>query len=311
SGSKTEFTSARVLPGGQVATAIIACQTWQLRTRYVGKIGDDLAARIHRQEFEGLGVEARLLVAPGCSSQQAFILVDGEGERTVLWKRAEQLAVSARDLRREWIVNARLLHVDGYDTAAAVRAARWAKQAAIPVVADLDEPYRGVGELLESVDYLIVSRDFPERLLGEPRLDKSLPLLKRRFRCRLTGATLGTEGVLAWDGERFHYARAYQVAVIDTTGAGDIFHAAFIYGLLQDWPLQRQLEFACAAAGLNCTAPGARGGIRSVKEIANLVEAGSRYPAAWEVSGLGAAHRTPADKSRSPKLPRRPKLPIA
>ena len=286
SGSKTEFQSASILPGGQVATAVLACQRWQLRTRYVGKLGDDLAARIHREELARAGVETRILTVPNCSSQQAFILVDGEGERTVLWKRDEQLALSPGDLRREWIVNARLLHVDGYDTAAAITAASWAREAGIPVVADLDEPYPGVEELLEKIDYLIVSRDFPARLLGEPDLNRSLPMLRRRFGCRLTGATLGTDGVLAWDGEQFHYARAYQLPVVDTTGAGDIFHAAFIYGLLQRWPVQRQLDFACAAAGLNCMGAGARGGIQPVEEIARLMAAGSRYPAAWELSRM-------------------------
>jgi len=67
--------------------------------------------------------------------------------------------------------------------------------------------------------------------------------------------------------------------VADTTGAGDIFHAGFIYGLLQEWPLERQLDFACAAAALNCTAVGARGGINTVDNIEKLVKTASRYPA--------------------------------
>jgi sulfofructose kinase len=78
------------------------------------------------------------------------------------------------------------------------------------------------------------------------------------------------------------YARAYQVEAVDTTGAGDIFHAGFIYGLLQGWPLQRQLEFACAAAALNCKAVGARGGIQSVENIERCVATVAKYPAAFE-----------------------------
>src|SRR3989442_2499464 len=85
-GSKVEFRSAQVLPGGQVATAMVACQHWGLRTRYVVKVGDDSAAALHRAELARLGVEAHLFTAPGCPSQQAFILVDDFGERTVLWK---------------------------------------------------------------------------------------------------------------------------------------------------------------------------------------------------------------------------------
>jgi sulfofructose kinase len=285
-GSKVEFRSAKVLPGGQVATAMIACQQWGLRTRYVGKVGDDSAASLHRAEFARLGVEAHLFAAPGCPSQQAFILVDDSGERTVLWKRDDRLTLRPEELRREWIVNSRALHVDGHDTAAATAAAGWARAAGIPVIADVDELYPGVDALLKSVDYLITSRDIPGRLMEEPDLRKSLPALRERFGCRLTAATLGEEGVLAWDGTQFHYATAFRVKTVDTTGAGDIFHAGFIYGLLQGWPLQQQLDFACAAAALNCTAVGARGGIQSVAAIEQLMATYTRHSQAYETSSL-------------------------
>jgi sulfofructose kinase len=281
-GSKVEFRSADIQPGGQVATAIAACQQWSLQTRYVGKVGDDNAATIHRTEFEKLGVEAHLIIAPGCASQQAVILVDDSGERTVLWKRDNRLTLQPEELQRDWISTARALHVDGHDTAAAVVAAGWAHEAGIPVIADLDDLYSGVDALLEKVDYLITSRDIPGRLVGEPDLRRSLPLVRERFGCRLAAATLGHEGVLAWDGSQFQYAAAFEVKPVDTTGAGDIFHAGFIYGLLHGWPLSRQLDFACAAAALNCTALGARGGIQPVENIERLIATGSRHASAFD-----------------------------
>ena len=279
-GSKVEYRNATVLPGGQVASTVVACQRWGLRTRYVGKLGDDDAARLHREAFAHAGVEAKLIAVPGGASPQSLILVDDDGERTVLCRRDERLILQPSELDREWIVNARALHVDGYDTAAATVAARWARAAGIPVIADLDEIYSGVDELLENVDYLIVSRDFPSRLMKEPDLEEALLQMQRRYGCLLAAATLGEEGVLAWNGKQFHHTSAYCVPVVDTTGAGDIFHAGFIYGLLQDWPLKRQLDFACAAAALNCTAVGARGGIQSIKTIENLIGTGSRHFAA-------------------------------
>jgi sulfofructose kinase len=147
------------------------------------------------------------------------------------------------------------------------------------VIADLDEVYPGVEELLENIDYLIVSRDFPGQLMDENDLEEALRGMQRRYGSLLTAATLGQEGVLAWDGKQFHHAAAYRVPVVDTTGAGDIFHAGFIYAMLQDWPLQRQLDFACAAAALNCMAAGARGGIQTLDAIENLMATGSRYDA--------------------------------
>jgi sulfofructose kinase len=277
-GSKVEFRSANILPGGQVATAVAACRQWGLETRYVGKVGDDSAAMIHRAEFERLAVEAHLIVASGCASQQAVILVDDSGERTVLWKRDNRLTLLPEELQREWVTKARALHLDGHDTPAAIQAAEWARGAGVPVIADLDDLYPGVEELLEKVDYLITSRDIPGRLAGEPDLRRSLPAVRNRFGCRLTAATLGHQGVLAWDGSQFHYAPAFKVKPVDTTGAGDIFHAGFIYGFLKGWPLSRQLDFACAAAALNCTALGARGSIQPVENIEKLIATGSRHP---------------------------------
>jgi sulfofructose kinase len=284
-GSKIEFRAANVLPGGQVATAMVACQSWGLRTRYVGKVGDDTAATLHRAEFARLGVEAHLLTAPSCPSQQAFILVDDAGERTVLWKRDDRLTLQPNDLQREWLLRARSLLLDGHDTSAAITAATWARAANIPVIADLDDLYPGVDALLPLIDYLITSLDIPGRISGESELRKSLPAVRTRFGSRLTAATLGHDGVLAYDGAHFHYAPAFRVNTVDTTGAGDIFHAGFIYGLLQGWPLQRQLEFACAAAALNCTAIGARGHIAPVAEIETLIATGVRHPAAFHVQG--------------------------
>lgn len=280
-GSKVGFHSADILPGGQVASAMAACQQWGLRTRYVGKVGEDNAAAVHRAEFARLGVETHLLTANACDSQQAVILVDDAGERTVLWKRDSRLILRPDELKREWITNARTLHVDGHDTEAAALAACWAREAGIPVVADLDDLYSGVEALLPNIDYLITSRDIPERLCGEEDLHKSLPEVRERFGCRITGATLGHDGVLVWDGSQFHYAPAFQVETVDTTGAGDIFHAGFIYGLLQGWPAARQLDFACAAAALNCAATGARGGIQPVKQIEALMASGTRHPRAF------------------------------
>ncbi len=279
-GSKVEYPNASILPGGQTATAVIACQTWGLTTRYVGKLGDDDAANLHRREFARAGVDARLTTVPNAASPQSLIIVDGGGERTVLCRRDERLLLQPADLDRNWIVNARALHVDGFETAAATVAAGWARAAGIPVVADLDELYHGVEDLIDNIDFLIVSRDFPARLTGERNLEQALRLMMRRYGCTVTAATLGEDGVLAWDGSHFHLRPAFRVSVTDTTGAGDIFHAGFIYGLLQGWPLARRLDFACAAAALNCTATGARGGIGPVEDIESLMVTIPRYAVA-------------------------------
>lgn len=277
-GAKVEYGERSIMPGGQVATTVVACQTWGLSTRYVGKLGDDDAARLHKAAFERVGAEARIVTVPGHASLHNVIMVDGGGERTILCQRDEGMVLRPEELRREWIVNARVLHVDGFDTAAAAQAASWARAAGVLVVADLDEPYSGVDDLIANIDYMIVNKNFSCRLMDDTNLERSLRRIQARYGCRLSAATLGEDGVLAWDGRQLVHSPAYRISVVDTTGAGDIFRAGFIYGLLQDWPLERQLDFSCAAAAMNCMAAGARGGIRDVNSIEKMMATGARYP---------------------------------
>ena len=238
------------------------------------------------------GIEAHWIVVPDCQSQSSFILVDETtGERTVLWKRDPRLELLPSDLQREWIIQAKLLHVDGHDCASATQAAQWARSAGIPVTADLDNRYPGVEALLEEVDYAITSQEFPARIMGQNDLLLSLPAMASRFGCRLVAATLGAGGVVAWDGQRFHYLPAFDLQPVDTTGAGDVFHAAFAYGLLNGQDLPQILEFSCAAAGLSCLGMGARGALPA-EEINELVRDGQRRPAAYsaqQLQGAGAS----------------------
>lgn len=288
--SKMKVLSVERHAGGQVASAVVACRRWGLSARYVGSIGDDDAGEFQRRELEKDGVEAHWLVARGTRSQFSYILVDEPtGERTVLWGRDPALAIRPEQLDRRWIERARLLLVDGHDAPAAAQAASWARAARIPVVADVDNLYPGVEGLLQSTDFLLAAAEFPGRLLGEADPLRALPMLARNFGCRLTAVTLGERGALAWDGSRFHYARAFLVDAVDTTGAGDVFHAGYIYGLLAGWETGQCLEFASGAAGLNSTRIGARGGIFPAREILRFLETGQRREAAYEVDSRGHA----------------------
>jgi sulfofructose kinase len=288
--SKMRVRSVERQAGGQVATGVVASHRWGLSARYVGSIGDDEAGEFQQRELAREGIEAHWLVTPGARSQFAYILVDeSTGERTILWGRDEAIEIRPEQIEREWIERARLLHVDGHDARAAAQAARWARAAGIPVTADMDNVYPGAEELLESVDYLLATAEFPARFLGEQDLLKALPALAGRYGCRVVGATMGSRGVLAWDGARFHYAPAFLVDTVDTTGAGDVFHAGYIYAILAGWGVDRSLEFACAAAALNSTRIGARGGIFPVEEILRLVHTGRRHEAAYAPEALGGA----------------------
>lgn len=278
-GSKERVVSVSRQAGGQVATALVTCQRLGLRTRYIGKVGDDDAGRFQLQSLRREGVDLRhTRVARRTPNQLAYIIVDqATGERTVFWDRHPRLAVSPSELDCEAICGARILHLDGCDVEAAIQAATAARRAGIPVVADLDTVYKQVEKLFPLIDYLIASANFLPAVTGEADPCRVLEYMAREYRIQAPGMTLGRDGALVRWKARFHYSPGFVVETVDTTGAGDVFHGAFIYGLIRGWDMGRILDFSNAMAGLNCTALGARGGIRSQAEAESLIVTGGRH----------------------------------
>lgn len=308
-GGKERVVSLSRQAGGQVATTLVACQRLGLRTRYVGKVGDDEAGRFQLDSLREEGVDVQYAqVAHGAPNQFGIIIVDqATGERTVFWDRDERLAITPAELVPEAVTTARILHLDGCDSAACAEAARWARQAGIPVIADLDTVYKKVEQIFPLVDYLIASANFLPAVTGHNDPFRVLEYMAREYKVRATGMTLGRDGALVFIDGRFHYSPGFVVETVDTTGAGDIFHGAFAYGLLQGWQIGRILDFSNAMAGLNCTRLGARGGIATRAEAEKLMATGARhrnrdYENFPPIGGNGGSHRKmkrgrPAEKN--------------
>ena len=109
--------------------------------------------------------------------------------------------------------------------------------------------------------------------------------MAREFRVRTPGMTLGRDGALVYHAGRFIYSPGFVVETVDTTGAGDVFHGAFAYAVLAGFDMERGLDFSNAMAALNCTALGARGGIKSRAEAENLMATGRRQVnAAYQIA---------------------------
>ena len=278
-GGKERVVSFSQQAGGQMATALVACQRLGLQSRYIGKVGGDEAGRFQLQSLRQEGVDVRYAsVVRGSATQFGLIIVDqATGERTVFWDRDKRLAVKPQELKPEAITSAKLLHLDGCDAAACAQAAQWARKAGIPVVADLDTVYKKVEQIFPLIDYLIASANFLPAVTGHNDPFLVLEYMAREYKIRAPGMTLGRDGSLVYTGGRFYYSPGFVVETVDTTGAGDIFHGAFAYGLLQEWPIEQILDFSNAMAGLNCTRVGARGGIATRAEAEKLIATGTRH----------------------------------
>jgi sulfofructose kinase len=277
-GGKIAFEREIISPGGQVASALATCGKLGLRTRYIGAVGDDERGRIQIASLRDAGLNLDdVEIRAGCPNQSAYIVIDqSTGERTIFWHRPECLSIDPDHITAEKIVCGRMLHVDGHDTPAVARAARIARNHAIPVSVDVDNVYPGFDQVLGCVDYLVGSTEFPERWTGERDPFRALERIQNEYGMRAAAMTLGPHGALARANGRFTYSPGFIVHCIDTTGAGDVFHGAFCYSVLKGASVPEALEFSNAMAALNCTRLGARGGIASADEARDLIEHGQR-----------------------------------
>jgi sulfofructose kinase len=288
---KAPFTQETLSPGGQVASAMVTCASLGLKTKYIGTVGDDERGRIQMESLETSGIDLKhVQVRAGCANQSAYIIIDQTtGERTVLWRRDDCLRIAPSEITPEQITCARLLHIDGHDTAAVEQAARIAREAGMPVTVDVDTIYHGFDRVLPHVDYLIASSEFPVQWTNQTDPFKALETIQQEYKMRVAAMTLGAHGALALENGKFVYAPAFVVNCADTTGAGDVFHGAFCYAVLQRMPMREALDFSNAMAALNCMAIGARGGIRGLEEVrALMARAERRSRPEFEIHGTGA-----------------------
>ena len=270
---KIPFTREILSPGGQVASAMVTCARLGMKVKYIGTVGDDERGRIQMESLLDSGINLdHVQVRAGCANQTAYILIDqSTGERTVLWSRPDCLRLTPEEIAPEQITCARMLHIDGHDTAAVGKAAQIARATGIPVTADVDTIYQGFEQVLPYVDYLVASSEFPGQWTNEHDPFKALERLQNEYKMRVAAMTLGAHGALARLAGRFVYSPAFVVNCVDTTGAGDVFHGAFCYAVLQGLPMKDILDLSNAMAALNCTALGARGGIKTLAEARALM----------------------------------------
>jgi sulfofructose kinase len=268
-GGKVRVSDRRFLCGGQTATVMAACAALGLRSGYLGAFGSDEHGRLIRNALKSCGIDVRGSVECDAPNRGAVILVDPHGSRTVLWHRSDRLTVPFQQLRVS-ALDARFVHIDDDDPELALHATTIARSAGTPVTSDLEHVSDRVEQLIASVTFPIFEQHLPARVTGEQDYERALRKL-RRLNDGLLVITLGEEGSVALDGDMFHVAPAFKVKVVDATGAGDVFRAGFIYGLLQKSNVADRLRFANAAAALSCTRLGAIPAVPSLAEVQELL----------------------------------------
>lgn len=264
-----------VLCGGQTVTALGTCAGFGLRCKYVGVTGTDENGRRVRAELTSRRIDIEDLIVRDAENQFAIILIDEvSGERVILWDRDDRLRLRDHELPVEALTSTRVVHVDDVDDDAAIRAARIGREAGAIVTSDIDRLTPRTDELAGAVTHAIFAQHVPPHLTGVDDMEGALRELRKRHRHVLC-VTLGEQGAMALDGDRFYHQPAFKVQAIDTTGAGDVFRAGFIHALLQGQPMAEVLRTANAAAAISCTRLGALGGIPPLAEVNELLAAGT------------------------------------
>ena len=270
--TKTHLTTHMQSAGGQTASAMVALRRLGLSTAYAGRFGSDAEGKFGLETLQAEGVDVEFAeVVRGARNQIAFIIIDAAtGERTILWDRDERLAYAATDAPTGFAPRGRVLHLDAHDPPACARLAREARAAGTIVSADIDNIYEGLPELLPLIDVLISSAKFPQRLTGLTDERAALAEVKGRLHERaVVGMTLGVRGAVLYHEGKFVESPAFPVPgdCRDTTGAGDAFHAGFLYGMLQGESVEACLNIACAVAALKCRDLGGRAALPTAYEL--------------------------------------------
>lgn len=269
--AKLRISSHAVSCGGQMATALAACAALGLRSAYVGAVGSDDNGRRVQQELRGRGIDLSHLVTREAANQFAVITVDERtGERIVLWDRDDRLLLRPDEVPAELIASARLIHVDDVDEEAAIRAATLARAAGVPATSDLDRVTDRTTELVAAVSIPIFAEHVLPAITGEADYQRALYKL-RETHAGILCVTLGPRGSMLLVGDEFCYEPGFEVDAVDTTGAGDVFRAGFIYALLNGESPHDILRFGNAAAALSCTHAGALDSVPTLAEVDRLL----------------------------------------
>lgn len=274
--SKREYPAIRQGGGGPAATAAVALARLGAEVRYAGILADDPCGLMQRVELVEAGVDLSFCVAaPGASSPQAIIIVDiGTGERRICWSRGDLRHLKAGEIPLEALDDADLLLADGHEPEAVIPLAREASRRGNPVVIDGGTYRAGLEQLVAVATDVIGAQGFATDLTGQSAHREALQALQALGPSRVA-TTFGPAGCLALLEGRIVHVPAFDVPTVDTTGAGDAFHAGYAWGLLKGQDFRESLRYGAAVAALKCRSWGGRSGLPVAAEVDAMLAQGN------------------------------------
>ena len=260
--------------GGMAANAAVAVVRLGGEAVFVGPVGDDEVAQTMKAEFDRWGVDATdARRIPGRRSSISAVLVDAAGERLIVNYRGDAIATDAAWLPLDRLAAAGAVLADPRWLAGATSALRHARAAGVPTVLDADvASAEALAALVPLADHVVFSEP-GLAVFAAGRDDSSALRAALDAGATVAGVTRGADG-FEWikrGSPTLRRVPAPRVEVVDTTGAGDVFHGAYALSLAEGRRVEAAAVFACAAAALKCTRAGARAGIPARDEVEQVV----------------------------------------
>lgn len=260
-GGKYVANNYREVGGGPAATAAVAAAKLGAQVDFIGRVGDDDTGASLLQELESFGVNTRFVKRyQNARSSQSAIVVDAQGERIIVNYPSPDLLMDASWLDEidfsQWdVVLADVRWHEGTKKAFTL-----ARQANVITVLDGDITPQDISDLVALSDHAVFSAPGLRRMSGEQDLVAGLKHSKTITNGHVY-VTNGSEGCFWLEHQQVAHQSGFPVEVVDTTGAGDVFHGAFAFSLAQGEAGREGIRFASAVAALKCTRPGGRAGI--------------------------------------------------
>lgn len=270
---KTEAVEFSRQGGGPVATALVTLARLGCKTTFIARIGDDANGKFLLNEFASENVNTTgFIIDPAMPTNQAFIWIDQQtGKKSIVLNNRKYQKVLPSEIKLDHVRSTRYLLIDGRDTEATFKLIKWSKEQGTKIVIDAGSPRNRMDELLDLVEFPIVSDSFCQKYLKQNDYEKAIKQLLS-FGAEAAVVTCGSKGCYGGDKSGIYFQPAFKIDVVDTTGAGDVFHGAFIFGLMKNWQLTKILKFASATAAIKCSAIGGRSGIPDFPTVTNFIK---------------------------------------
>jgi len=270
----TFISDLKVYSGGCVPTALVTLQRLGTNTAFISSLGDDWRGEKIISDLTEEGVDCcNIQINKGLLSPFSFIQVNEKFGKRAIAHYQGSIKMLRFDKSVESLIQAgKILHIDGLLPQEQIKAAIFAHKNGLKVMIDAHVIVDGIYDLLKHVDFIITSRDFLTDFTRCKDTESSLDIIYKMYKPEILVTTLGEKGSIEFSGNGVVYINGFNVDVKDTTGAGDVYHGSFIFGILNNWNIREIMTFASAVAALKCKHYGGREGIPNLEETQKFLQ---------------------------------------